>query len=283
VASSRSCKLGLMATCKNCGVEVGQGYTSGAAPEYCANCAPPQPSKASNASELVRRFPVTYSIMAVCFAVYVAMSISSGSTAAFVSPTVGDVLKWGGTFGYNILHGEWWRLVTAVFVHIGIIHIASNMYVFWGLGMMAERLLGRWNFLATYLLTGIAGNVLTLLLRPNVVGAGASGAIFGLAGLLISVLQFGHLSVPRERLTPLKKEVVKLAFYNLLIGAIVPAINNIAHLGGLIYGLFLGAIFAWSSRLEGDARTKFQRLGLVSATLLLAFASYGIRQLYLTS
>lgn len=265
-----------MANCKNCGVQVGEGSPGGAA-EYCANCAPPQPSKISNALELARRFPVTYSIMAACVAVYIAMSISSGN---FAAPTVENVLRWGGTGPQIILQGEWWRLVTAVFVHIGIIHIASNMYVFWGLGMIAERLLGRDNFLAAYLLTGIAGNVLTLLLKPNIVGAGASGAIFGLAGVLISVLQFGRLSVPRERLTPLKKEVVKLALYNLLIGAIIPAINNIAHLGGLLYGLFLGAIFAWSSRLDGDARTKFQRVGLAVATLLLAFASYGIKRLY---
>ena len=218
--------------------------------------------------------------MAACFAVYIMMSISSHT---IVRPTVGDVLRWGGTGPEIILKNEWWRLVTAVFVHIGIIHIASNMYVFWGLGMMAERLLGRMNFLATYLLTGIAGNVLTLFLRPNIVGAGASGAIFGLAGLLISVLQFGQLSVPRERLAPLKKEVVKLALYNLVFGAVVPGINNIAHLGGLIYGLLLGVVFAWSSRLQREARVRFQRIGLIAATLLLALASYGIDKLYLAS
>src|SRR4051794_18465644 len=180
----RSCKLKSMANCRSCGVEVGQGFTTGAVPEYCANCAPPQPSKAGNTIELVRRFPVTYSIMAACIAVYIAMSVSSGT---FVAPTVANVLRWGGTGPEIILQGEWWRLVTAVFVHIGIIHIASNMYVFWGLGMMAERLLGRMNFLAVYLLTGIAGNVLTLFLKPNIVGAGASGAIFARRHLDLSV------------------------------------------------------------------------------------------------
>jgi len=229
---------------------------------------------------MFKMFPVTSGIMAACVAVYIAMSISSGS---FVSPSVADVMRWGGTFGYNILHGEWWRLVTAVFVHIGIIHIASNMYVFWGLGVIAERLLGKWTFLATYLLTGIAGNVLTLLLRPNIVGAGASGAIFGLAGVLIAVLQFGRLSVPNERLNPLKIQVVKLAFYNLLIGAIVPGINNIAHLGGLIYGLLLGLLFAWSTRFDQDVRLKVQRIGLIAATILLVAASYGIERLYVAS
>jgi rhomboid protease GluP len=267
-----------MATCKNCGADVGQDTAARASADLCPNCAPPPPSAISTAANAARRFPVTYAIMAACVAVYIAMSVSSGT---FVAPTVENVLRWGGTGPEIILKGEWWRLVTAVFVHIGIIHIASNMYVFWGLGMIAERLLGRTNFLAVYLLTGIAGNVLTLLLKPNIVGAGASGAIFGLAGVLISVLQFGRLSVPPERLAPLKKQVVKLALYNLVIGAVVPAINNVAHLGGLIYGLLLGVLFAWSSRLQGDARPKLQRTGLAVATLLLAAASYGIKQLYL--
>src|SRR4051812_28641226 len=267
-----------MNSCKNCGADVGQGFSTGELPEYCRDCAPPQPSAMSSTADTVRRFPVTYSIMAACIAVYIAMSVSSGT---FVDPGPEIILRWGGTSRDILAKGEWWRLVTAVFVHIGIIHIASNMYVFWGLGMMAERLLGRFNFLAVYMLTGVAGNVLTLLLKPNIVGAGASGAIFGLAGLLISVLQFGRLSVPRERLAPLKKEVVKLALYNLLIGAVVPGIDNIAHLGGLIYGLLLGALYAWSSRLDAEARTKLQGIGLAAATLLLAMASYGIKRLYL--
>src|SRR4051794_26521754 len=173
-----------MATCKNCGADVGQNAGADTQRQYCASCAPPQSSAISTTADTVRRFPVTYTIMAWCMAVYIAMSVSSGT---FVAPTVENVLRWGGTGPGIILKGEWWRLVTAVFVHIGIIHIASNMYVFWGLGMMAERLLGRLNFLAVYLLTGIAGNVLSLLLKPNIVGAGASGAIFARRHLDLSV------------------------------------------------------------------------------------------------
>jgi rhomboid protease GluP len=273
-----------MAICAKCGNAM-PGFSFGDGRDTCPECARKQQVMEPPPQRVViwREFPVTIGIIAICVLVYLAMSISSGSPSAFVSPSVGDVMKWGGTFGYSILHGEWWRLVTAVFVHIGIIHIAFNMYVFWGLGLIAERLLGRWNFLATYLLTGIAGNVLSLLLKPNIVGAGASGAIFGLAGVLIAVLQFGRLSVPNERLSPLKKEVVKLALYNLLIGAVVARINNIAHLGGLIYGLLLGLLFAWSTRFDGEERLKIQRIGLTAATVLLIAASYGIARLYAAS
>jgi membrane associated rhomboid family serine protease len=273
-----------MANCAQCGNPM-PGFSSGDERDICPECAHKQQVVEPARQRIViwREFPVTTSIIAVCVLVYVAMSVSSGSPAAFVSPSVGDVVRWGGTFGYNILHGEWWRLVTAVFVHIGIIHIAFNMYVFWGLGLIAERLLGRWNFLATYLLTGIAGNVLSLLLKPNIVGAGASGAIFGIAGVLIAVLQFGRLNVPNEQLKPLKQEVVKLALYNLLIGAVVARINNIAHLGGLIYGLLLGLLFAWSTRFDSGTRLKIQRIGLAVATVLLVAASYGIERLYTAS
>ena len=259
------------------------GFSFGDERDVCPECAQKQrelEAQAPRQPAIWQQAPVTTGIIVICVLVYIAMSASGGS---LVNPTRADVLRWGGTGPDIILKGEWWRLVTAVFVHIGIIHIASNMYVFWGLGLIAERLLGRWNFLATYLLTGIAGNVLTLLLKPNIVGAGASGAIFGLAGVLIAVLQFGRLSVPNERLKPLKQQVVKLALYNLLIGAVVPGINNVAHLGGLVYGLLVGALFAWSTRFDKEARLKVQSIGLATATVLLAVASYGIEKLYTAS
>jgi len=258
------------------------GFSFGDERDICPECARKQQVIEPPRQQFViwREFPITVGILAICVAVYIAMSANSGS---IFLPTVADVKRWGGTGPEIILKGEWWRLVTAVFVHIGIIHIVSNMYVFWGLGAIAERLLGRWNFLATYLLTGIAGNVLTLLLKPNIVGAGASGAIFGLAGVLIAVLQFGRLSVPNERLNPLKQQVIRLALLNLLIGAAAPGINNVAHLGGLIYGLLLGLLFSWSTRFDGDARPKIQRIGLITATILLAAASYGIDRLYVAA
>lgn len=270
-----------MANCRECGNPIPEN-SFGHERDICPECASKQQMVEAPQERMViwREFPVTTSIIAICVLVYIAMSVSGGS---LVNPTREEVLRWGGAGPQIILKGEWWRLVTAVFVHIGIIHIAFNMYVFWGLGLIAERLLGRWNFLATYLLTGIAGNVLSLLLKPNIVGAGASGAIFGLAGVLISVLQFGRLTVPRERLKPLKQEVVKLALYNLLIGAVVPGINNLAHLGGLMYGLFLGVLFAWSTRFDQQERLKVQKIGLAAATVLLAMASYGIEKLYAVS
>src|SRR4051812_8839791 len=270
-----------MAKCSRCGTEM-TGFSFGDQRDICEECARKQRELEAprRQTAIWQQAPVTTGIIAICVLVYVAMSASSGN---FVNPGPEIIFRWGGTGPEILLQGQWWRLVTAVFVHIGIVHIASNMYVFWGLGMIAERLLGRWNFLATYLLTGIAGNVLSLLLKPNIVGAGASGAIFGLAGVLIAVLQFGRLTVPNERLKPLKQQVVRLAFINLVIGAIVPAINNVAHLGGLIYGLLLGLLFAWSTRFDSEARLKFQAIGLAAAALLLAVASYGIQRLYLAS
>src|SRR6266478_5634086 len=119
-----------MANCAKCGNAM-PGFSFGDERDTCPECARKQQviEQTSQRPAIWQQAPVTTSIIAVCVLVYLAMSISSGSPSAFVSPSVGDVMRWGGTFGYNILHGEWWRLVTAVFVHIGIIHIAFNMYV----------------------------------------------------------------------------------------------------------------------------------------------------------
>ena len=80
------------------------------------------------------------------------------------------------SYGPLELSTEWWRLFTAMFVHIGVIHIALNMYCLWSLGPLAERLFGRWKFLSLYLLSGVGGNVLSVALHPTLVAAGASGA-----------------------------------------------------------------------------------------------------------
>src|SRR3954452_21102837 len=138
-----------MANCAKCGNAM-PGFSFGDERDICPECAHKQEviERPRQKGVMWREFPVTVAILAACVGVYIAMSATSGS---FLLPTLADVQRWGGTGPEIILNGEWWRLVTAVFVHIGIIHIASNMYVFWGLGVIAERLLGRWNFLATYL------------------------------------------------------------------------------------------------------------------------------------
>jgi membrane associated rhomboid family serine protease/Tfp pilus assembly protein PilF len=181
---------------------------------------------------------LTYVLISLNVLVYLAMGLSGASWA---EPSAKDAVKWGANFGVLTLAGQWWRLVTSMFVHFGIIHIALNMWCLWELGRLSERLMGRKALAVVYMVTGIAGSLTSLGWRPLQVSAGASGAIFGVAGALVSFLYFqkAHvdLSWARQRL----KSVGIFILYNLFYGAFRVGIDNSAHLGGLIAGLAIGA------------------------------------------
>jgi len=135
------------------------------------------------------------------------------------------------------------RLITYIFLHANLLHIAFNMWCLWDLGGMCESLYGRWTYGAIYFLTGIGGGFGSLIWRSGVT-IGASGAIFGLAGALLAAFKMGEFSVPREALSgPLRSLMVFVGF-NLFFGFTMPGIDNAAHIGGLITGLILGAVIA---------------------------------------
>jgi membrane associated rhomboid family serine protease len=198
---------------------------------------------------------------------------------------VTDLVAWGastpaevftdGTHTYysgGIAGGELWRLVTAGFLHYGIIHLALNMYALWLLGPVCERLLGRWRFLALYLLAGVGGATAELLFSsPGTYGAGASGSIFGLMAALIF---FGR------KLALDLRPLLALVGVNLLLGFMIPGISVLGHLGGLVVGGAVGAIFAYAP--TGPQQSRWQGLGLVAVVALMGIliagriASYGL-------
>ncbi|HEX9293571.1 MAG TPA: rhomboid family intramembrane serine protease, partial [Gemmatimonadales bacterium] len=133
---------------------------------------------------------VTFVIIAINVAVFIAMTVGGVSP---VEPTTQDLVRWGASYGPYELSTEWWRAFTAMFVHIGFLHILLNMYCLYRLGPLAERMLGPWKVAALYLLSGIGGNVASVAIHPMIVAAGASGAIFGVAGALLPVLHFRQI------------------------------------------------------------------------------------------
>jgi membrane associated rhomboid family serine protease len=135
---------------------------------------------------------VTRALVGMNFAVFLAMVLTGVSP---VNPNIPQLLKWGANWGPLSLHGQPWRILTSNYVHIGILHIALNMWCLWNLGGLAELIFGGWTLLLTYTLSGLAGSIASLWWHPMVVGAGASGAIFGLAGALIAALYLGKLGV----------------------------------------------------------------------------------------
>ena len=95
------------------------------------------------------------------------------------------LLNWGANDGLHTLLAEPWRMLTSNYVHIGFIHIALNMWCLWNLGLLAERIFAPWTYFGVYTFCGLAGSLASIALHPVRVSAGASGAVFGLAGALV--------------------------------------------------------------------------------------------------
>lgn len=230
--------------------------------------------------------PATYILIGINVAVYLLMTLRGVSWWA---PTAEQILHWGANRGANeILYGQWWRLLTATFVHVGIIHIGTNMWCLWNLGLLGEPLLGGFGIFAVYVLTGVAGNLLSSGVNPGIVGAGASGAVFGIAGVLILLLNSPHLPFPRAELRRLRRSVIYFAAINLAIGASTLLysggikIDNMAHLGGFLSGLAMGVPLA---PVLGTGRAPYfsrQRVVFSAVAGILVLLAYGIVRFWKT-
>lgn len=214
------------------------------------------------------RLPIaTISLLAINIGIFIAM-VASG--ISFITPQTGQVLRWGADYGPYTLSGQYWRLITSMFLHFGIIHILGNMWCLWSLGQLAEKLVDSVSLLGLYLITGIGASLLSLSWDPMRVSAGASGAIFGIAGALISVLYFGNLGLQPAGVRKLLGYVVRFALLNLLFG-LQGHIDNMAHLGGLVTGLLAGFFLARTFNIAPEERPARRRLVLaVSAVLIMS-------------
>ena len=235
--------------------------------------------------------PATYLLVAINCAVFLAM-VARG--ASIWMPTADQVVQWGADQPYNVLvDGQWWRIVTAMFVHVGIVHIATNMWCLWNLGLLAEPLMGSFGLFAAYILTGAAGNLLSTgwyWIHPlhdstgapyYLAGAGASGAVFGIAGALIVLLKSRRLPVPPRELWRLRRSVIYFAAINLVIGFSVNfgagftgiMVDNFAHIGGFLGGLLFALPLV--PRI-GSPRGEFQmRLRLAVSMVVLILVLFG--------
>ncbi|MBB6142107.1 rhomboid protease GluP [Silvibacterium bohemicum] len=235
--------------------------------------------------------PATYTLLGINCAVFLCMLLAGVS---IISPTPEQLLRFGANYGPAVLlGGEWWRLITAMFVHVGIIHIATNMWCLWNLGLLAEPLMGPMGVVAAYVLTGFAGNLLSIAVHPGVangsegiVGAGASGAIFGLAGVLILLLKSPLLPLPKEELKRLRWSVIQFSILNFGIGLYTAfgkspvQIDNMAHLGGFLSGLALGVPLV--PRI-GAPRELFKRRRLMAVAgigFLLVLIAFGLHSFW---
>ena len=241
--------------------------------------------------------PATYLLVGINCAVFVVMVLKG---SGIWMPTLDQLMTFGADQPYNILvDGQWWRIVAAMFVHVGIIHLATNMWCLWNLGLLAEPLMGSFGLFAAYILTGAAGNLLSTcwnwyhpIRDPSgalfyQAGAGASGAVFGIAGVLILLLKSKRLPVPPHELWRLRRSVIYFAAINLVIGFSVNfgagftgiEVDNRAHIGGFLCGLLFALPMV--PRI-GSPRGEFQvrlRLAVAMVVLILVLFAFYISRI----
>lgn len=217
-----------------------------------------QPRRVSLGATLNRNPRWTQILLGIIVVFFMGQMVTGGS---LLGDRVDELTIWGALTKPGILQGEWWRLVTPMFLHVGILHILFNGIALFALGIQVEQLMGSKRFLLIFFLTGIGGNLLSLLLNP-VPSVGASGGIFGLLGALIAFFYRN-----RDRLGAWGQANLRSLLFtagiNFFITISIPQVNQLAHLGGLLAGLFLGYFLSpWQIRrtIGANARALNYRL-----------------------
>jgi len=247
-----------MATCAKCGTHFFQ-LCEDAGP-LCPRCLATEVS--------LQPLRVTPILVGLIVVIYVAM-VANG--VSFSDPTTDALLAWGADFGPLALRGQSWRLLTSMFLHAGFLHLAFNAWALWVLGRLTERLLGSVAFTLLYLLSGIGGNLLSLLINPLQVSVGASGAIFGAAGALVTLQYVRKLPATALVLRRDLAGIGSFVLYNLFYGFTHAGIDNGAHVGGLLTGLSLAA-FVPLPVAQGEPRPQRRTVATFGvAAVLLAF------------
>jgi len=230
---------------------------------------------------------LTRVIFGANIAVFLAMLFATGDPLAFLSPEQGFpgqvLVPYGANFGPYTLSGDWWRLVTYMFLHGGLMHIAFNMWCLWDLGQLCESLYGRWTYAAIYIITGISGGLASIGWNPGVLSVGASGAIFGLAGALAASYYLGEFSLPNIAIRGTFRSLAFFIGFNVLFGVgyhifagSSGGIDNACHIGGLVSGLALGAVIA---RLAPQSDAPVRRATVVGLVAIVVLAAgFGVRQ-----
>jgi rhomboid protease GluP len=210
----------------------------------------------------------TYAIIAINAIVFILMAING---AGFFESNSLVHIKWGSNYTPLTLSGDWWRLITCVFIHFGIIHIAMNTYALYMAGVYLEPMLGKTKYVLAYLCTGVFASIASLWWhKEGVNSAGASGAIFGLYGVFLALL-FTNL-IPKQIRTSLLSSIGVFVVYNLIYG-MKSGVDNAAHIGGLLSGIVIGFIFyPLLKTTDNKDKTNIVLAGIAAATILVAWS-----------
>lgn len=209
---------------------------------------------------------ITSSILLLLLAVFIAEVFLGGSE------NTQTLVRMGAMNNYAVVAGhQWWRLFTAQFLHIGIMHLVSNAVIIYYMGMYMEPMLGHWRFLLVYLLSGIGGNLLSLAWGSDrAISAGASTALFGLFGAMTAI---GLRNLNNPLISYLGRQAFALALINLALDVFMPNIDIQGHLGGLITGFLLAILLG-----DRTMRPYNKKWRILAGALLLFYCILTFRQ-----
>ncbi len=219
----------------------------------------------------------TYTLIGANVILFVAAALG-GAGVVTANP---DVLQtWGTNYGPLTTNGEWWRLLSSMFLHFGILHLALNMWALFVGGRLTERLFGSAAFVLIYLTAGLAGSLGSLLWNPAVNSAGASGAIFGIYGAMLAFFLRKDSSIPTAIVQQQRASGLVFIGFNLMNGFSHQGIDNAAHIGGLVAGFTMGLVMARPLAPEARIRTNSVKVfgrGIALALLIVVALFLGVR------
>ncbi len=210
---------------------------------------------------------VTYALIAINVVIFILMVIDG---AGFMKPNALVHIRWGSNIAPLTLSGDYWRLLTNIFIHFGLIHLLANMYCLYIIGSYLEPMLGKKKYILAYFATGILASLTSLWWHTEMSNsAGASGAIFGLYGLFLALLTTPLIPTSVRKI--LLQNIALFVLFNLIYG-IKDGVDNSAHIGGLISGFVIGYLYLINIQKEKvNERATWVMPVVIVATIGIAF------------
>ena len=211
--------------------------------------------------KLKRQPFVTYGLLAVTILMYLLMTFNGGSENPWT------LMIFGAKVNEYIVHGDWWRLITPVFLHIGFTHLLFNGLVIYFLGIELEMIIGHFRFLLLYLLSGLLGNAASFAFNSSI-SAGASTAIFG---MFATTIVLGKLYPYHSKIQRLSRDYIALIIINVISGFFNQSIDNAGHLGGMLCGYLIMYVLSSKNAINNPTkkRMKYGLIYLLSLIILI--------------
>lgn len=209
---------------------------------------------------------VTYGLLGITVLVYLLETLAGGSTDTMV------LLQFGARYNLLIEAGQWWRLITPIFVHIGLMHIVVNGVTLYYLGMLTERIFGHWRFFVVYLLSGITGNLASAVFNSTGLAAGASTSLFGLMGAFLMLYDTFR---DDPQITALAKQFILLAGLNLVMDLFMSGVDIWGHIGGFVGGFLIATVLGVPRFASSRVRQVIAAAVLVVASGAMMWAAFG--------